>query len=253
MLPHPLTIATTFMAIIVLLGVPHASAQETAETAQAEAQPDPFVGTYGRGLLDGDTVTITREGDAYRIDKQGYESFTFKQRLKNVLEDDQQTLGTITRGTLSFADAPDHPITVLKVVFCYEHFLLYKKSGANSLATYREALPKTFNFSKNAEGVNEGKHSAAQADHADADVRTPGEAAQPAADPPLIISIDAEGKAHVGNTAMTPAALEQHLRITAPERVIIRADKDTSFKKYLAVMETIKAAGVSDIALVNDR
>jgi len=301
MLKQRLTVVATFTCIVVVCGVSHAPAQEAAEaadTTRAAAEGDPFVGTYGRGLIEGDAVTITRDGNVYQIDKQGYQDFTFKQRQPDILEDDQQTLGTITRGELTFADAPDQPITVLKVNFCYEHFLLYKKSGTNSLAAYHKALPRTFNFSKNiAAEQAAARHAPSairfaedeagdmldRADLATDDVRAdvageqdtegpkvplltkidrvpdldetniaPDPTAQ-AAQKPMILSLKKDGTMHVGKTAMTPAALAQHLRLTAPERVIIRADKQITYADVMHVFNACVKAGVQDVSFATAR
>jgi hypothetical protein len=89
--------------------------------------PDAWAGEYTRlGGWDspgrGHHVAITRDGDGYRIDLKGYETFKFVEVRPGVLE--CRSLGTITRGTLRFEGGSDRPTPFLRADFCYEWFYL---------------------------------------------------------------------------------------------------------------------------------
>lgn len=99
---------------------------------------DPFVGTYVKvsfpsGGREGRLV-ITKDGEQYRLDdaagskKNYYSGFTFTRKKDGQLADRPGGLGTITLGHVKFADDKS-PMTVLRVEFCYEHFLLIRGDG----------------------------------------------------------------------------------------------------------------------------
>lgn len=103
-----------------------------AAAGPAPPAPDTFAGEYVElPILSGGggrRFTITRDGDAYRLDgrepggRNAYAGYKFVRKGDGRLADERGSLGTITAGRMAFEDGKETP--VLRVNFCYEHFLL---------------------------------------------------------------------------------------------------------------------------------
>lgn len=111
-------------------------------------QADPWVGTYlkydrydtrRQGQFgEAQQVTITRDGNGYRLSKP-YNGWKFTEVRKGVLSDVEgggPHLGKLILGTAKFADGKH--TRVLRAEFCYDWFFLYSTDDAPP----KEALPK---------------------------------------------------------------------------------------------------------------
>ena len=70
-------------------------------------------------------VTITKSADGYHLSKP-YDGQKFVEIRKGVLSDEKGVLGKLFFGYAEFADGKR--VRVLRVEFCYEHFILYGKT-----------------------------------------------------------------------------------------------------------------------------
>ncbi len=71
-------------------------------------------------------VTITRDGDGYKLSSKPYDGYKFFEKTKGVLSDTKDVLGKIYFGSAEFADGKR--ARVLRVEFCYEYFILYDQT-----------------------------------------------------------------------------------------------------------------------------
>ena len=104
-----------------------------ARSAAAHPPADPWCGTYAKleqhGLQSPDgrapRIEITRQDDGYHLSKP-YDSYTFSEVEKGVLQDRNKVLGKIFLGSAQFAGDSKKSATVLRAEFCYEVFLLWR-------------------------------------------------------------------------------------------------------------------------------
>ncbi len=130
-------------ALALTAGLALATHRGGAEPAAGTA--DPWSGTYlkydrydthRQGQFgEAQQITITRDGDGYRLSKP-YEGRKFTEVRKGVLSDGKGGLGKLYLGTAEFADGKR--VRILRAEFCYDWFILY----AQEESPPREDLPK---------------------------------------------------------------------------------------------------------------
>ncbi|MCZ6603702.1 MAG: biopolymer transporter ExbD [Alphaproteobacteria bacterium] len=73
---------------------------------------------------------------------------------------------------------------------------------------------------------------------------------------PLVISIDADGQIYFGEVAIETEVVAIRLGAVAEEnseiQIFLRADRNLTYERVMAVVDMIKQAGLSKIALVTD-
>lgn len=72
-------------------------------------------------------VTITGDGDGYKLSSKPYDGYKFVEKGKGVLSDTKDVLGKIYWGSVEFADG--RRARVLRAEFCYASFILYDQSA----------------------------------------------------------------------------------------------------------------------------
>lgn len=92
---------------------------------------DPWTGSYSKfgefepartgQVGEAPKITITKEGDVYKLSKP-YDLYQFKEVRKGILEDDKGVLGHLALGSMEFGDG--RRARVLRAGFCYESFYL---------------------------------------------------------------------------------------------------------------------------------
>lgn len=108
-------------------------AQESPVQESTLHKSDPWIGTYLKysrydtrrtgQFGEAETITLSRDRDGYSLSKP-YAQAHFKEMTKGVLTDGQGGLGKIYLGTAEYADGKK--ISILRVEFCYEDFVLYR-------------------------------------------------------------------------------------------------------------------------------
>jgi hypothetical protein len=95
-----------------------------------DQQTDRFLGQYNPDAhYYGDKlITITKDGDFYRMSDKHYKDYRFVKKSDYQLEDEKGILGTITLGKLTFEGDKESPQIVLRISFCYNAGLLFKKN-----------------------------------------------------------------------------------------------------------------------------
>ena len=115
-----------------LVSLPRAN---TAEPAAQEAQRwegrylfyDRYDNKREGQFGEARKVTITRDGDGFKLSIKPYDGYKFFEKTKGVLSDTKDVLGKIYLGSAEFADGKR--ARVLRVEFCYEYFILYDQSA----------------------------------------------------------------------------------------------------------------------------
>ncbi len=109
---------------------------QTVDAQESVAQDtDPWVGSYlkyarydlGRlgQFAEAQTITISKNGDGYSLSKP-YDEAQFKEITKGILSDRVGGLGKIFFGSVEYADGKKD--SILRAEFCYEDFILYRKT-----------------------------------------------------------------------------------------------------------------------------
>ena len=111
------------LALVLLLPAACGSPSYSPDQTPAVISGDPFLGNWSRGLL-GEQLSIQRDGVGYRLSGSSYD-YLFVPDGEGRLSDKDGVLGTITSGTVEFRDRPNQYRRVLRLEFCYEHFVLY--------------------------------------------------------------------------------------------------------------------------------
>jgi len=127
-------------AVSVFTLASQAQINQAQESASQEA--DPWIGSYlkyarydsGRTGQFGEaqTITISKDRDGYFLSKP-YDDAHFKEKTKGVLSDRDGGLGEIYFGSVEYADGKKR--TILRVEFCYEDFVLYRKETGEKVKT----------------------------------------------------------------------------------------------------------------------
>lgn len=117
---------------------------QTQESSSQET--DPWIGSYlkysrydtGRTGQFGEalTITISKDRDGYCMSKP-YADAHFKEKTKGVLSDRDFGLGKIYLGSVEYADGKKD--SILRVEFCYEDFVLYRKVVSETAKAPRPA------------------------------------------------------------------------------------------------------------------
>jgi len=108
----------------------------------ASQEGDPWIGSYlkyarydsGRTGQFGEaqTITISKDRDGYSL--SSYDDAHFREKTKGVLSDREGGgLGKIYFGSVVYADGKKE--TILRVEFCYEDFVLYRKEIGEKVKT----------------------------------------------------------------------------------------------------------------------
>lgn len=119
------------------------------QSADKKPETDPWVGTYLKfggydaknrdGFAEELKITITKQGEVYKLSKP-YDQWEFKETEKGVLTN--PPLGTLYLATAEFPKK--NPARVLRVEFCYEHFILYRTLPlSDKNLSLKEAEPRT--------------------------------------------------------------------------------------------------------------
>ena len=109
----------TLAAAVLVVTLRTGGAEPAAKT------DDPWVGTYTTNRGKAETITITKEGEGYKISH--FEPYHFKQVKKGVLAGDDGSLGYIYLGSMEFSDGRRGK--VLHADFCYEWFYMMSELG----------------------------------------------------------------------------------------------------------------------------
>ncbi len=113
-----------------------------SDAAEPEKADDPWVGTYNTKGSRAEEITITKDGDGYKLSH--FEHHQFKQVKKGVLAGDGGALGYVYLGSMEFSDG--RRAKILRADFCYEWFYLMSdleggKKPAEDTTTEKKTPP----------------------------------------------------------------------------------------------------------------